>query len=219
MPRTSKILLGLLVLLALGRCESFNSFGVNDADKAEAVVDETFLLVFISLGFIDPDLLPLSISPVPPILDDEPIESGLSAFNAKRASSCVAAGAFSPMGNPFTVPTPSGGTGSCEGMAERNGDELLVELDCTDYRVVGGDVTIDGIIRYRYVQPSAEVAQFFISSDDPLGLDVDGKECGGFLNYTGTQDTTMEKPFSVIGCVFLEVCGPNWQVSGSETDL
>lgn len=210
-----KLLILSAVLLPLWACSSFDSFrGDQRNDAAEAVTDETFLLVVNSLQYVDPGLTSLTIKPL-----SEAENGALANFTIIRASQCEPAGLVTISGNSFTVPTPSGGSGSCDGMATLIDGDLFVELNCLNYRAPAGDVTIDGIIQYEYTQVAADIEQFDIFSENPLGLDYNGDNCSGFLNYQGTVDGTADKPYSVDGCLDLVLCGPKWSVTGEESSL
>ena len=210
-----RIIFSLLIILPLFSCDSFDSFrdGASN-DAAEAVVDETFLLAVNALDYIDPDLTAFTAEP-----QEGSSLTTLATFKIDRAGQCVEPTLSSISGDEFTVPTPTGGTGSCEGLAQNVDGVLRVELDCFSYRVAAGDVTIDGIIQYQMTQVSEDVQQFEIRSENPLGLDYDGDNCSGFLNYLGVVDQTQDKPYSVTGCITLQLCGPTWSVSGAEANL
>ena len=210
-----QLLLILAVLMPLTACSSFDSFRDDSySDAADAVVDETFLLAVTSLQYVDPNLTAFTVAPLAEAPGTSP-----AAFKISRAGQCVEPTLLNVSGNAFTVPTPAGGSGSCDGMAELIDGSLWVELDCFDYRVATGDVTVDGLVQYHWTQVSADVQQFDIRSENPLGLDVNGDNCSGFLNYLGVVDNSNDKPFSVTGCVTLTLCGPTWNVSGEEADL
>ena len=205
----------VLVLLSLTACNSFNSFRDNSgSDAADAVVDETVLLAVTSLQYVNPSLTAFTV-----VLQQEDVSATLAAFKASRTGQCVEPTLPTVSGNAFTVPTPSGGSGSCDGQAELINGKLWVELDCTAYRVATGDVTIDGIVQYQWTQVSSDVQQFDIRSENPLGLDYNGDDCSGFLNYLGAIDNAQDKPYSVSGCVTLTRCGPTWSVSGQDANL
>ena len=204
------ILLGLMAL-ALSHCDGTRP---DDSGDADAVVTQTFLLAVTALDHIDGALLPFTVA-APPSED----KLGLSAFTTRLAAFCTPGTVVATSANPFTVPTPPDGTGSCAGTAEMLDGFLHVVLDCTDYSTLGGGVIIDGIISFDLFQSNPDFQQFNIISEDPLGLDVSGKDCSGFLNYIGKNDETENEPFSVEGCISLSLCGPNWNLSGRQVSL